>query len=87
MTNPKQLLDFLQLQHDNVPKRETKTLSLDEAEVLHALGSESLHIDDLANKISCSMEKLSALLIMMELEGLVTKTPSMVYSALTEWHY
>ena len=87
MTNPKQLLDFLKVKSGLGRKPEPQTLSLDEAEILHALGNESLHIDDLAAKLSYSMERLSALLIMMELEGFVTKTASMHYSALTEWHY
>jgi DNA processing protein len=87
MTNPKQLLEFLQVNSTLINKREAQTLSLDEAEILHALGSESLHIDDLAGKLSYSMENLSAHLIMMELAGLVTKTPSMHYSALAEWRY
>jgi len=87
MTNPKQLLDFLQVNSVPLNKQEPQTLTLAEAEILHALGSESMHIDDLANKLSYSMERLSALLIMMELEGLVTKTATMHYSALTEWRY
>ena len=87
MTNPKQLLDFLQVKADNGNKSVQKTLSLDEAEILHALGGESVHIDDLAAKLSYSMERISALLIMMELEGLVAKTPAMQYSALVEWQY
>jgi len=87
MTNPKQLLDFLKVKSSLGRKPEPQTLNLDEAEILHALGNESLHIDDLAAKLSYSMERLSALLIMMELEGFVTKTASMHYSALTEWHY
>lgn len=87
MTSPKQLLDFLKVKSNFGSKVEAQTLSLDEAEILHALGSESLHIDDLAAKLSYSMERLSALLIMMELGGLVTKTPSMHYSALIKWHY
>jgi DNA processing protein len=87
MTNPRQLLDFLKVKSGLGKKVEVLTLSLDDAEILHALGNESLHIDDLAAKLSYSMERLSALLIMMELNGLVTKTASMHYSALTEWHY
>ncbi len=87
MTNPKQLLDFLKVKSEIGTKSVQKTLSLDEAEILHALGSENLHIDDLAAKLSYSMERISALLIMMELEGLVVKTPSMHYSALMEWRY
>ena len=87
MTNPTQLLDFLKVKSELGNKSVQKTLSLDEAEILHALGSETLHIDDLAAKLSYSMERISALLIMMELAGLVTKTPSMHYSALMEWRY
>lgn len=87
MINPKQLLDFLEVNSVPLNKQAAQTLTLDEVEILHTLGSDSMHIDELANKLSYSMERLSALLIMMELEGLVTKTPSMHYSALTEWRY
>ncbi|MEA4811975.1 MAG: DNA-processing protein DprA [Anaerolineaceae bacterium] len=87
MINPRLILDFLKLKPASAKPHEAASLNADEAEILHAMGSESLHFDELASKLSFSVEKLSALLTMMELKGLVAKNSAMVYSALSEWRY
>lgn len=87
MTNPKLLLDFLKIGGNPSEKQAARSIDPEQAKILHALGSETKHIDDLANKLDYTMEKLSAALIMMELEGLVSKTESMHYTALVEWRY
>ena len=49
-------------------------LSQDERSIIDALSDEPIHIDELSRKLSVSVSRLSSLLGMMELRGLVERT-------------
>ncbi len=54
-------------------------LSREESTVLAVLGSGSFSIDTLCERMRCSSSHLNVLLLEMELKGLVTKKPGMIY--------
>lgn len=55
-------------------------LSEDEIHVYKALGPYPIHIDDLVRKISLEPGKLSALLLKLELKGVVQQSPGKLFS-------
>jgi predicted Rossmann fold nucleotide-binding protein DprA/Smf involved in DNA uptake len=55
--------------------------------VLNALGADTLHIDDLCQKMDASIEKLTAQLTLMELKGQVVRVKGMEYAAIQSWKY
>ncbi len=55
-------------------------LTADESLVLAALGPYPVHIDDLARQITLDIGKLSAILLQLELKGVVTQTPGKMFS-------
>ena len=55
-----------------------------EAQVLKALGSEPLYVDDVRRQTGLPVEKVSAALVMMELKGLVRQVGGMQYVAVRE---
>ena len=89
MNDPRQVLDFLKIQeqvHDTqVNSHELPDTA--EQRVLVALGNDTVHIDELCNKLDFSMEKLTALLTMMELKGLVTRNRGMEYAKTQSWKF
>ncbi|MDH4226997.1 MAG: DNA-processing protein DprA [Deltaproteobacteria bacterium] len=61
-------------------KHATSTESADERKLLKALEDEALHIDAIAELAGLSAQKASALLLEMELKGLVEKLPGMRFA-------
>ncbi|MDL2279503.1 DNA-processing protein DprA [Desulfovibrio sp. OttesenSCG-928-G11] len=52
----------------------------EQAPVMEALLSGPLHIDDLARALDLDVARLSGLLIMLEMRGLVRRSPGMIYA-------
>jgi len=56
------------------------SLSPDESKVFNALEPYPIHIDDLARKISMESNKLSGILLHLELKGIVQQSPGKLFS-------
>jgi len=89
MNDPRQVLEFLQIQEQVHSTSSSRAELPDAAEqrVLIALGNDAIHIDDLCNQLDLSMEKLTPLLTMMELKGMVTRNHVMEYSKAQNWKF
>jgi DNA processing protein len=89
MNDPRQVLEFLNIQEQHVYTQVSEIAVPDAGEqrVLGALGNDTMHIDDLCNKLDLSMEKLTSLLTMMELKGLVSRNHLMEYSKTQSWKF
>jgi DNA processing protein len=55
-----------------------------EARLIHVLGSEPLHVDEIRNQTELPIEKVSAALALMELKGMVRQVGGMNYVAVRE---
>jgi len=55
-------------------------LTEDESQVLGALGPYSVHIDDIARQLTLDIGKLAAVLLQLELKGIVAQTPGKMFS-------
>jgi len=86
LTSPAVILENLNLPKQvSLPKADVPDLDAEEARVLSALGADTLHIDDLCQKMDASIEKLTAQLTLMELKGLVVRVKGMEYAAIQSW--
>ena len=86
LTSPAVILENLNLPKQmRLPKADEPDLDAEEARVLSALGADTLHIDDLCQKMDTSIEKLTAQLTLMELKGLVERVKGMEYAAIQSW--
>lgn len=86
MTNPAIVLDSLQLaSRISLPIAERPLVESEEERLLRALGQETMHVDDLCAKLDLSIEKVNALMTMLELKGLVTRVRGMEYSVTQTW--
>lgn len=61
-------------------KRKCPKLDADAQAVVHALGKGDLHIDDLGGHLGWDAAKVSRVLLLLEMQGLVRQLPGMVYS-------
>ena len=86
LLSPQDLLQALNLTRVGEQKAARKILPANEveAQVLNALGSEPLHVDELRRQTGLPVEKVSAALVMMELKGLVRQVGGMQYVAVRE---
>ncbi len=86
LLSPEDLLQALNLTRVGAQKTARKVLPADEVEkqLLDALGSEPLHVDELRNQTGLPVEKVSAALVMMELKGMVRQVGAMHYVAVRE---
>ncbi len=86
LLTPDDLLQALNLTRVGAQKSARKVLPADEVEkqLLEALGSEPLHVDELRNQTGLPVEKVSAALVMMELKGMVRQVGAMHYVAVRE---
>jgi DNA processing protein len=80
------LLQALNLTQVSAQKSARQILPADEVEkqLLMALGTEPLHVDDLRTQTGLPVEKVSAALVMMELKGMVRQVGAMHYVAVRE---
>ncbi|MFZ3151956.1 MAG: DNA-processing protein DprA [Anaerolineaceae bacterium] len=86
MTNPAIVLDSLQLaSRVSLPTAERPPVEPEEERLLRALGQETMHVDDLCARLDLSIEKVNALMTMLELKGLVTRVRGMEYSVTQTW--
>ncbi len=86
LLSPQDLLQALNLTRVSAQKSARQVLPADEVEkqLLLALGSEPLHVDDLRSQTGLPVEKVSAALVMMELKGMVRQVGAMHYVAVRE---
>jgi DNA processing protein len=86
LLTPQDLLQALNLTRVGEQKAARKILPTDdvEAQILKALGSEPLHVDELRNQTGLPVEKISAALVMMELKGMVRRVGGMEYVTVRE---
>lgn len=80
--NPEEVLQELGVglkQKSNMKNQNVENLSEDEQKILSCLESESLHIDEIGRKLIFPAAKISALLLKMEISGLVSSLGSGVY--------
>ncbi len=86
LISPQDLLQALNLTRVSAQKSARHLLPADEIEkqLLQALGSEPLHVDELRNQTGLPVEKVSAALVMMELKGMVRQVGAMHYVAVRE---
>ncbi len=80
------LLQALNLTRVSAQKSARHVLPADavEKQLLDALGSEPLHVDELRSQTGLPVEKVSAALVMMELKGMVRQVGAMHYVAVRE---
>ncbi len=80
------LLQALNLTRAGAQRSARQILPADEVEkqLLQALGSEPLHVDELRSQTGLPVEKVSAALVMMELKGMVRQVGAMNYVAVRE---
>ncbi len=80
------LMQALNLTRVSEHKAARKILPADETEarLLGVLGSEPLHVDEIRNQTDLPIEKISAVLALMELKGVVRQVGGMNYVAVRE---
>ncbi len=86
LLTPQDLLQALNLTRVGEQKAARKILPADEveAQLMHALGDEPLHVDEIREQTGLPVEKVSAALVMMELKGMVRQVGGMHYVAVRE---
>jgi DNA processing protein len=86
LLTPQDLLQALNLTRVGAQKSARRILPADEveAQLLNALGSEPMHVDEVRNQTGLPIEKVSAALVMMELKGMVRQVGGMNYVAVRE---
>jgi predicted Rossmann fold nucleotide-binding protein DprA/Smf involved in DNA uptake len=86
LTNPADVLKIFQMNARPVNTAQTAAQPDPEAKrILSLLGTDSMHIDELCQRLDISIDKLTAQLALMELEGLVQRTHGMEYQAVKSW--
>ncbi len=85
VTEPGEILDELGIfnRSDRSNPTDMSNLSEDEKKVLEVLQNESLHIDEIGRKLNFESAKISAMLLKMEISGLVQNLGSGTYCAST----
>jgi DNA processing protein len=80
------ILQTLNLTRVGEQRTARKILPANEVEnqVMNALGSEPVHVDDIRNQTGLPVQKVSAALVMMELKGMVRQVGAMQYIAVRE---
>ncbi len=86
LTNPKDILDVLGYSQIAAQSKARTQLPDDpeEVKIYQGLGFEPTHVDELCNRLNMPIEKLTALLTMMELKGFVKQAGGMQYMIIRE---
>lgn len=86
LLNLQDLVDILHLRKADQQQTARKVLPADptEARILHVLGHEPLHVDDIQAELGLPIEQVSATLTMMELKGMIRPVGGMNYVAVRE---
>jgi DNA processing protein len=79
ITSYKDILDALELKQD-IAKKQIDKLSNDEESLLNFLTKSPLHIDEIIKKSKIKSNKISSLLIVLELKGLIENLGNMNYA-------
>lgn len=74
VTEPKDVLNALGFDSDLQPKKETQ-LTIEEASIINLLEKEDLHFETLLNKVGLSVKELNAILLKLELLGIIKRLP------------
>jgi DNA processing protein len=87
IVSPQDVLDVLNLSELESIKTARQVLPADktEARILQVMNFEPMHIDEICNEVSLSVDKVSAALTMMELKGLVQHVGAMRYAVVREF--
>lgn len=86
MTSPAAVLTALQVPVQmGLLQNNRPTLEPFQQKVVSLLGHESMHIDEICNRLSISIERLTAELTMMELSGIVERAEGMEYRVTRTW--
>jgi DNA processing protein len=86
LLSPDDVLQGLNLGRAGQQRAARRALPADEIErqVMDALGTEPLHVDEIRNQTDLPVEKVSAALVMMELKGMVRQVGGAQYVAVRE---
>jgi DNA processing protein len=86
LLTPDDVLQGLHLESAGEQRTARRTFVADSSEqqVLDALGNEPLHVDEIQSQTSLPAERISAVLVMMELKGMVRQVGGMQYVAVRE---
>ena len=86
MTNPADVISHLGLEKQKIQVQEKMPeLSPVENRIYQALGSGTVHVDELCAKLDMPIEKLNATITMMQLKGLVVQENNQEYRAVKPW--
>jgi predicted Rossmann fold nucleotide-binding protein DprA/Smf involved in DNA uptake len=86
MTNPADVISHLGLEKQQIQVQEKMPeLSPIENRIYQALGSGTVHVDELCAKLDMPIEKLNASITMMQLKGLVVQENNQEYRAVKPW--
>lgn len=87
MTNPATVINQLGLEKQKVHMQKEKVeLSSLERRVYEALGSSTIHVDELCGKLDMPIEKVNATLTMLQLKGVVAQENNQEYRAEKTWY-
>lgn len=86
LLTPDDVLQGLRLESAGEQRAARRTFAADSSEqqVLDALGNEPLHVDEMQSRTGLPAERISAVLVMMELKGMVRQVGGMQYVAVRE---
>lgn len=86
LLDARDVLDVLNLTRVHQQRAARKALPSDdtEAQILNTLGEEPLHVDEIRQRSSLPIEKVTAALVMMELKGMVRQVGGLNYVAVRE---
>jgi DNA processing protein len=86
MTNPATVVSHLGIEKQKIATQQPKSeLSSLERRIYQALGSGTIHVDELCAKLDMPIEKMNATLMMMQLKGLVAQENNQEYRAVKAW--
>lgn len=86
LLDARDLLEVLDLGRAGAQKAARKSLPADEAEnsLLALLGDDTLHVDEIRARAGWPIERVTSMLVVMELKGLVRQAGPMSYSAVKD---
>ena len=86
MTNPATVVSHLGIEKQKIATQQPKSeLSPLEQRIYQALGTGTIHVDELCAKLDMPIEKMNATLMMMQLKGLVAQENNQEYRAVKAW--
>lgn len=74
VTDPKDVLQAMGVDYEETPKKETQ-LTIEEASIINLLEKEELHFETILSKVGLSVKELNAILLKLELLGIIKRLP------------